>query len=357
MSQIPNIFYKRSEMRLRAMWRLLIVIPLGLAVVALLSQLALYLIALLLMLAAQIPFSALGNGQELLQGLRTAFSQLPLLAGVRSLIELFFIGLIFILVARWIDRRPWRAYGFHLNSNWWRDLGFGLALGLFLMSVIFGAEYLLGWVSVSGFFENGQASLPFWQLLLDGLLAYILVGVREELFTRGYLIKNLAEGLNLPRISSRAAVWIAYLLTSLFFGLLHVINQNATLVSTLNLALAGLFLGLGFILTGDLAIPIGLHIAWNFAQGEIFGFPVSGGNDQLALLATQQSGPTAWTGGAFGPEGGLIGVLAMLLGMLLIYSWVRWTRRRVSVHAEIAQYIPVQQETGKEEAVKVFEGL
>jgi CAAX protease family protein len=335
---VLKIFYNRSERRLRSFWRLLIAIFLGLSVLGILNLLALYVITFLLMLTAQIPFSALGKGQALLQALQAAFEQLPLLAGMRSLIILLLVGLAFILMARWIDRRPWRDYGFHVNIAWWRDLSIGLLLGLVLMGLIFGVEYSMGWVSISGFFENGQPQLPFWQLLLDGLFAYILVGVEEELFVRGYLIQNLAEGLRLPHISSKAAVLVAYLFTSLFFGFLHSNNPNATLFSSLNLVLAGLFLGLGFILTGELAIPIGLHIAWNFAQGNIFGFPVSGGNDHLSLIAIHQTGPTVWTGGAFGPEGGLIGVLAMLLGMLLVFGWVRWTRRRVSVQAGLAQY-------------------
>ncbi len=144
----------------------------------------------------------------------------------------------------------------------------------------------------------------------------------------------------MPHINPKAAVLISYLLTSLFFGFLHSNNANATLVSSLNLTLAGLFLGLGFILTGELAIPIGLHIAWNFAQGYVFGFPVSGVDAHLSLIATQQTGPIVWTGGAFGPEGGLIGVLVILLGMLLVYGWVQWTRRRVAVQAELAHYSP-----------------
>ena len=197
--------------------------------------------------------------------------------------------------------------------------------------------------SIQGFIENNQPKLSFGQLLVDGLIGFILVGVREEVLFRGFLIKNLAEGLHLPNISSRAAVLLSYLLISILFGFLHAMNPNATLVSSLNLSLIGLLLGLGFILTGELAIPIGLHIAWNFAQGYVFGFPVSGNAVHLSLLATQQAGPTVWTGGAFGPEGGLMGLVAALLGVLLIYAWVRWTRRRVTVQPELAQYTPLQQ--------------
>jgi membrane protease YdiL (CAAX protease family) len=84
--------------------------------------------------------------------------------------------------------------------------------------------------------------------------------------------------------------------------------------------LIGLFLGLSYILTGDLAIPIGIHIAWNFFEGNVFGFPVSGVDSHLSLIATGQTGPIAWTGGTFGPEGVLVGILAALLGMLLVYA-------------------------------------
>jgi hypothetical protein len=185
--------------------------------------------------------------------------------------------------------------------------------------------------------------LSFWQLLVDGLLAYVLVGVQEEVFFRGFLIKNMAEGLHLPHISSKTAVLVTYLFISLFFGFAHAFNQNATLVSSFNLSLIGLLLGLGFVLTGELAIPIGLHIAWNFAQGYVFGFPVSGSATNLSLLATVQGGPAVWTGGAFGPEGGLMGLVAALLGVVLIYAWVRWVRGRASVEAELAQYSPLQQ--------------
>ncbi|HZD56414.1 MAG TPA: CPBP family intramembrane glutamic endopeptidase [Anaerolineales bacterium] len=333
-----NILYNPSEHRLRALWRLLIQFLVGFLGLGVLNLLAAFVIAFLLILTAQIPFGLLGDGQELIRALNGEFEHLPVLFGVRSLVVLLFVGLIYGLLARWLDRRPWREYGFHFNAAWWRDLGFGLLLGAVLTGTIFGVEYLLGWVAVTGTLENGQPQFPFWQLLVSGLFAYVFVGVSEELFARGYSIRNLAEGLNLPRLSSKAAVLIAYLLTSIVFGFLHGNNPNATLASSLNLALAGLFLGLGFVLTGELAIPVGLHITWNFFMGHVFGFPVSGVDDNLSLIAARQSGPAVWTGGAFGPEGGLLGVAAILLGMLLVWAWVRWTRRQASLHAGLAEY-------------------
>ncbi len=102
--------------------------------------------------------------------------------------------------------------------------------------------------------------------------------------------------------------------------------------------LAGLFLGVGFVLTGELAIPIGLHITWNFFQGNIFGFPVSGSNSGTSLISISQGGPDLLTGGAFGPEAGLIGILTMILGTLLTILYIRQTRGAVRLHTALAQY-------------------
>jgi hypothetical protein len=113
--------------------------------------------------------------------------------------------------------------------------------------------------------------------------------------------------------------------------------------------LAGVFLGLAYVLTGELAIPIGLHITWNFFQGNVFGFPVSGGDfSQATFIAIEQGGPDVWTGGAFGPEAGLMGIVAMLVGSGLIVLWVRWRRGSVGLHLPLAQapaHLRTEQET------------
>jgi hypothetical protein len=132
---------------------------------------------------------------------------------------------------------------------------------------------------------------------------------------------------------------------------LHIFNPNAGLVSSFNIFLAGLLLlGVGRLLTGELAIPIGVHITWNFVQGNVLGFPVSGVDYRWAtVFATQQHGPELWTGGAFGPEAGLLGVLAMLLGALLTILWVRWRYGRTGLcHAlAVAPQRPVMLENQK----------
>jgi uncharacterized protein len=93
------------------------------------------------------------------------------------------------------------------------------------------------------------------------------------------------------------------------------------------------------VLTGRLGLPIGIHITWNFFQGNVFGFPVSGNVFQAAtFLAINQTGPRLWTGGAFGPEAGLIGLIAISLGSVLTVIWVQARYHRVRLYTPLAVY-------------------
>jgi hypothetical protein len=206
------------------------------------------------------------------------------------------------------------------------------------MTAVFLVQAGLGWVSVAGVFEVADAGTPFALAMLLPLGTFVCVGIYEELLFRGYQIKNASEGLNFPALGPRGAVLLAWLLTSAFFGYQHADNPSATALATFNVALAGLMLGLGYVLTGELAIPIGLHVSWNLFQGGVYGFPVSGFDSLSAsFISVKQSGPELWTGGSFGPEAGLLGVAAMLLGALLIALWVRLRYGRVALHTPLAE--------------------
>lgn len=241
------------------------------------------------------------------------------------------------LSGRWADRRSLADFGLHLNRAWWLDLGFGLLLGGLLMALIFAVELAAGWVTITETFKHGIV-VGFVPAILLGLWQYVAVGIAEEVLSRGYLLRNLAEGLNLRAIGPKWALGLAYFLSSALFGLFHFFNPNASWISTLLLVAAGLFLGLGYILTGELAIPIGLHISWNFFQGKVFGFPVSGHYTGTTFIAIQQGGPTAWTGGEFGPEAGLIGLAAIVLGCALTLAWVKWRTGKLALQARLAQF-------------------
>ena len=149
-------------------------------------------------------------------------------------------------------------------------------------------------------------------------IIFILVGFNEEFLFRGYHLQTITSGLNL--------FW-GLIISSIIFGGLHLGNPNATWVSAAGIFFAGLFLAYGYIRTQQLWLSIGLHLGWNFFEGVVFGFPVSG-LSIYPLMNIKVSGPVAWTGGAFGPEAGLIILPALALGAILINLY---TRRRLDL--------------------------
>lgn len=307
MKFIKNIFWNSSQKRLRAAWRLGLQFNLFFAVV--------------IIYAIPTQLAAPGLGASLLGSL------LYLFCGIGAA----------LLMARFIDRRRFTDYGFHFNRLWWLDFGFGLLLGAFLLTGIFLTEKSLGWVSLTGRLVSGLP-LPFSLAFLLAVLNYLAVGVNEELTFRGYQLKNLAEGLRGKKLGASAAILLALLISSMFFGLGHITNPGASVASTLNIILAGLLLALPFLLTGELAASIGLHITWNLFEGTVYGFAVSGGAPGTHLFAIQQSGPELWTGGAFGPEAGLLCILWILVGGGLVILWVRFLRQRIALHLPLAEY-------------------
>ncbi len=332
-----NPFYNRKQARLRAGWRLLlqfIIFILGSVLIGALDVLLLPSRSR----AGLITGDVLNNPAALSALLSDPMAKMPYLSLLGSAVSMLFIVLSYWLAARFFDHRPWRDFGFHFGPAWWRDLGFGLALGAVLMAFIFGVEWAAGWITIAGRLLPPASGVSLAGGLLIGALDFVFVGIYEEMLSRGYQMRNLAEGWRWRFIGPRTALLLAYFGSSLFFGLLHQGNPNAGPLTTPFLALAGLFLGLGFLLTGELAIPIGLHIAWNYFQGYVFGFPVSGTGHAASLITIRQSGPVAWTGGAWGPEGGYIGLLALLLGSALIAAWVWRTRGALRPVDRLAVY-------------------
>jgi membrane protease YdiL (CAAX protease family) len=238
------------------------------------------------------------------------------------------------VAGRFLDQRRFAGFGVGLDRDWWVDCGFGVGLGVALMAGIFAVGVAAGWFRVVGT-AYAAAGASVAGLVVGYLLVFAGVSVGEELVVRGYLLTNLAEGLRVGPVDGRAALAVAVLLTSGLFGLLHAGNPNATLISTSTIALAGVFLAAGYALTGDLAIPLGLHFSWNYAQGVLFGFPVSGLDIGVAVIRTRETGPDLVTGGRFGPEAGLLGVAAILVGIAATAWWARRRTGRLGLSAAV----------------------
>jgi uncharacterized protein len=241
--------------------------------------------------------------------------------------------------SRFIDKRSMSEFGFHFTSKWWMDLGAGLIIGVVSLLVVFGLEFAFGWVTI---IQTGYSSLtlvPFWLGLVMYFIFYVSIGVFEESLIRGYLLRNITEGLKNLRISPRLAIGISLGISSIVFGFLHITNPSISTGAIILLALAGVFLGLGYVLTGNLGLSIGIHISWNFAEGILFGFPVSGVVSEFNVFRISQTGSTLFTGGNFGPEGGLLGLIIILLGIGLVFLYVKISRKKVEIDPGVSNYV------------------
>lgn len=292
-SILATIFTSPNEPRLRAGWRLCIHVILFLFLV--------------FVFEAPLGIGLTALGIDLESGIGFAFNELGIFLAITT---------ASFLARRLIDRRSITSLGLALNPRALYDLLAGILVACVLMGGIFATEMALGWARIDQFAWQTESAAGVAGNLLLWLVAFALGGWSEELLSRGYQLQNLEDGMNL--------FW-AVLISSSVFGFLHLNNPGASWISTTGIVLAGLFLALPYVLTRQLWMSIGLHLGWNFFEGTVFGFPVSG-LDTYHLIHQTSSGPELWTGSVFGPEAGLILVPALLLGSALIYVYARRIR-------------------------------
>jgi len=221
------------------------------------------------------------------------------------------------IARRFLDKRSFESLGFTLKKQTLMDVFAGIGISFVLMGLIYLAVTALGWVTFEAFAWQVEPPGTVISGTFMFLALYILVGWNEELLFRGYQLQTLASGLNL--------FWAVFI-SSAVFGIAHLLTPNATWVSTAGIFFAALFLAYGYIRTRQLWLPIGIHIGWNFFEGAVFGFPVSG-NEIYSLIRHQVTGPELWTGGPYGPEAGLIILPVLAVGMALVYAYTRNIRQ------------------------------
>ena len=182
------------------------------------------------------------------------------------------------------------------------ETGAGIAVGAGLQTACVGAVAALGYFQVTG--------LNPVSAIVPTLAMAVASGYVEEVVFRGVLFRIVEESLG---------TWIALALTSLLFGFVHMWNPNATVFSSFAIAMeAGVLLGAAYVLTRRLWLAVGIHFAWNFTQGGIFGGRVSG-LSMDGLLESELSGPMLLSGGEFGLEASVFGLaLGTATGVLFL---------------------------------------
>lgn len=239
-----------------------------------------------------------------------------------------------------VDRRTFRDFGLALDGRWYRELLAGLAVGVVMVASVVLVALLVGVATIEGTLVTRDGELlggfsVVAGVVLGGLFVLVLAGL-EELFFRGYLLVNVAEPLA-GHLDDRRAVLVAVVVSSVLFGIAHALNPDASLLSALNITLVGVVLAAGYVLTERLAIPVGVHVAWNYALGFGFGLPVSGLTTGVALVDVKLDGDSLVTGGAFGPEAGLLTFVAIAVSIVGLVLWVSRQEGKLTLRGQVAE--------------------
>ncbi|PYP89559.1 MAG: hypothetical protein DMF61_02500 [Blastocatellia bacterium AA13] len=290
--------FMNDEHELRSGWRLLIFIFVSFAL--------------------QLLFSGIVGTLAVLSPALRFYLQLSPDAGVGRILIFYVLGSTInlgailvssLLCARLLERRGLASVGYKFHSGWARDFAVGIGIGAAGIGLAVAIERLCRAI----LFEQriNASSL----LVLEGaalFALFIIAAAFEEMLARGFGFQALLHNVGpLPALA----------LTSIAFGLLHINNEHASLFSTFNTVLAGLWLGVAYLKTRSLWLATALHASWNFTMVFVFGLPVSGitSFQNMSWLTGHSLIPTWVSGGDYGPEGGAAATIALVC--LTLFVW------------------------------------
>jgi len=214
------------------------------------------------------------------------------------------LAVIVYLFRKFIDQKSIKSMGFTFRNKV-SDIVAGLIFALIIIGGGTLILYTLGHLDFSNYQFNQET-------LFRTFLFFLLVSFNEEILFRGYILNNL--------LTTRMNKYLALLVSAILFALFHAFNANLSLVGMINLLLAGILLGSTYIFTQNLWFPISLHLFWNFFQGPVFGYSVSGQKiDSIATI--ELTGDNLMNGGNFGFEGSIVCTVMSLIsiGLILYY--------------------------------------
>ena len=226
------------------------------------------------------------------------------------------IGAAFV-VLRWIDRRPIALLGMSMRGDWKRDFGLGVFFGITMISLTLTILWLGGWMTLS----LNDITPALLRGISSALALFFVAALMEELMLRGYPLQVFIEG---------SRKWIAVILLSSVFSIIHLDNPDASIPSSLNIFLAGVLLSVSYLKTRSLWLPTGLHLGWNWMQASFWGMGVSGYHVKWSVFAAEAQGAIWISGGKFGAEASIFATLVLLISIYLI-----WTSKWFSVAEEL----------------------
>ncbi|MEX2281901.1 MAG: CPBP family intramembrane glutamic endopeptidase [Gemmatimonadota bacterium] len=217
-----------------------------------------------------------------------------------------------ILLLKWLDQRRARDLGFDLSTRAGSYSAVGVGVGVAVLLMVCALMLVVGWLG----FRADDGSPGGW--LVTVVRDFVLLGIAaaaEEAVFRGYAFQTLARG---------AGPVVAIVVGSSIFAWGHAQNPNVGNFALLNIFLAGILLSVSFLLTQSLWFATAVHVGWNWSMASLLDLPVSG----LEIMDTplydaELHGPEWFTGGAFGPEGGLAGTIAFGAALGIVWWYAR----------------------------------
>jgi uncharacterized protein len=210
--------------------------------------------------------------------------------------------LIVGIFAKYIDKIRFIDIGFR-KENVLKDTLLGFGFGVLMLLLSFVILLITGQVSIS----NSEFILPEFIL---SIFLFVAIAITEEVIMRGYILGNLMASCN---------NYTALLISSVLFCSMHFFNPHFNWISFINLILAGILIGLPYVFTKNLWFSIAIHFAWNFFQGTVLGFNVSG-QKIYSFLTLNLSSNTLWNGGEFGFENSILCTLIHVIAIGLVYK-------------------------------------
>lgn len=286
MDRLKSLFLNSNENRLRAGWRILIFI---------------FLFILTSRILSNVTLKVIGHLDK------TAWSWWV----VRGFVVIVASSVVVWIVRKYVDKRTFISLGLRLDDLAMKDFFAGLVISGLMIGTIFVILLISGLLEVKEVSWSSGGIYGVFEILLWFFGIGLAVGWSEELVFRGYLLQNMRDGMGM--------FW-AVIISCILYGLLHMSNPNSTLLSGILIAVFGYLRIFGWLRSSQLWLSMGMHAGWDFFQGPLLGFTVSGMNTE-SLIKQTVSGPNWITGGPFGPEAGIVAIPVIIFGLVVMYLW------------------------------------
>ncbi len=292
---------KNKYNEVRSVWKILLVFLLSYTLMLGTSMLIGVIIGILLLIK--------GNSDYLMNFNTESTAEYELIFQVSTSLSNILFIISCIIIWKIFEKKKINKMGITSIKNGYKELGIGLILGAITMSIVAISIIAIGNVKLVNSISKPQISIS----LLYGLISFIFVGFGEEILSRGYIMSVLKQTRN---------IWLILIGPALIFAALHLGNEGIDVLSFINLFLVGVLFAYMFMKSKNIWMPIGYHITWNYFQGYIWGFGVSGISVD-GLYKIENVTNNIINGGAFGPEGGIIVTIVTCLMFIFVYWFYR----------------------------------